>query len=385
MTIRKRGNSWEYRFDIGRIAGKRKQITKSGFKTKKAAEQAAVQALNYYNNGGLLVNYSELTLSDLLDLWFETMRPTWKNKTVETYGKVINLKIKPVLGSFKVRSLTPLKIQEFINKVYEENSANYAQLIRIVLGAAFKYAVVPLGIVSSSPCEYIKIPKKGKPAEASCVDLNVLQKAYNEIRPPYNVALMIALHTGLRLGEVFALNWGDIDLNDKIIDVNKTMSYTSKSWRISEPKTAESRRRVPFGDSLAALLLSYRSEQLKNKMEYGRFYVKNYIKDGVVNFDSGVETDFLLTDRWGSFAKPSSMERYCRKYGFKFHSLRHTHATAMIESGVNPRIVKDRLGHSDVSITLQTYTHPTESAQRAAVDIFEKSVSNLRTNQLKAK
>ena len=385
MTIRKRGNVWEYRFDVAKVGGKRKQITKSGFKTKKECESEALKALNYYKNGGLLVNFADLSYSDLLDLWFKTMRPTWKSKTAELYEKIIYLKLKPALGSFKVRSLTPLKIQEFINQIYEENSQNYARLIRIVLGSSLKYAVVPLGIISSSPCEYIKLPKTDKPSEAPCVDLETIQKAFNEIRTPYNVALMVALHTGLRLGEVFALNWGDIDLNNKIIDVNKTLSYSSKLWRISTPKTNESRRRIPFGDSLRDLLLSYRSEQLKNRMEYGRFYVKNYIKDGVVNFESGEDADFLLTEKWGMFAKPSNMERYCRKYGFRFHWLRHTHATSLMDSGVNPKIVKERLGHSNVSITLQTYTHPTEAAQRAAVDIFEENVSKMRTNNRKAK
>lgn len=375
MTIRKRGNVWEYRFDAAKVGGKRKQITKSGFKTKKACEDAAIKAQNYYKNGGLLVSYADLSYADLLSLWFETMRPTWKPNTAELYKKIIELKLTPALGSFKVKSLTPLKIQDFINQIYKENSLNYARLVRIVLGASLKYAVVPLGIIPSSPAEYIKIPKKDKPTEPSCVDLETIQKAFNEIKAPYNVALMIALHTGLRLGEVFALNWGDIDLNNKIIDVNKTLSYTSKSWLISSPKTNESRRRVPFGDSLARLLSSYRAEQLKNKIEYGQFYVKNFIKDGLVNFESGTETDFLLTERWGAFAKPSSMERYCRKYGFRFHALRHTHATSLMDAGINPKIVKERLGHSNVSITLQTYTHPTEDAQRAAVSVFEKRLT----------
>lgn len=377
MTIRKRGNVWEYRFDAAKIGGKRHQVTKSGFKTKKECEAAAMKAYNYYKNGGLLVNYADLSYSDLLDLWFSTLSPSWKPKTAELYKKIIDLKLRPVLGSFKVRSLSPLKIQEFINQVYAENSANYAKLIRIVMGATFKYAVVPLGIITSSPCEYIKIPNTEKPAEASCVDSETLRAAFEGIPSPYNVAMMVSLHTGLRLGEVFALNWGDIDFADKIINVNKTIAYTSKLWRISAPKTKDSIRRVPFGDSLASLLLSYRSEQLKNRMSYGRYYVKNYLKDGVVNFDSGEELDFVFTDRWGSFAKPASMERYCRRFGFRFHSLRHTHATGLINSGVNAKIVKDRLGHSNVSITLQTYTHPSEAAQRSAVEVFEKNVNKM--------
>ena len=84
---------------------------------------------------------------------------------------------------------------------------------------------------------------------------------------------------------------------------------------------------------------------------------------------------------WGEFCKPNNMERYCRKYGFKFHQIRHLHATSLIDSGISAKIVKDRLGHSNVNVTLQTYTHPSEKAQREAVEVFERNVVNLVTNR----
>ena len=83
MTIRKRNDSWEYRFDIARVNGKRKQISKSGFKTKKECEKEALKALAYYQNGGLVVNYENISFADLLDLWYETNLPTWKIQTAK--------------------------------------------------------------------------------------------------------------------------------------------------------------------------------------------------------------------------------------------------------------------------------------------------------------
>lgn len=385
MTIRKRNDSWEYRFDVAKINGKRKQISKSGFKTKKECEKEAFKALAYYQNGGLMVNYAEISYADLLDLWFNTMKPTWKPKTADLYSNIIKNKLKVSLGQFKVKSITPLKMQEYINEVYQTHSQNYARLIRIVAGESLKYAVVPLGIISSSPCEYLRVPHSDKPSEAKVTEIEVLRQAYEEIKPPYNTALMIAFHTGLRIGEVFALNWSDIDFDNKIINVNKTLSYSAKSWRITAPKTKESVRSVPFGDQLKDILLNYRAEQLKNKVKYGKFYIKNNVIDGRIDFEHGEELDFVLTEKWGEFAKPNNMERYCRKYGFKFHSLRHLHATSLIDSGISPKIVKDRLGHSNINITLQTYTHPSDQAQREAVEVFEKNVVNLHTNSIKRK
>ena len=381
MTIRKRNDVWEYRFDIAKVNGKRKQISKSGFKTKKECEAAALKALNYYQNGGLMVAYADISYADLLDLWYDTCKPTWKPKTAELYKGIIENKLKASLGQFRVKSLTPLKMQDYINQVYATHSQNYAKLIRILLGASLKYAVVPLGIISSSPCEYLRVPHSESPEKAKVVDMDVFKKAYSEIKSPYNTALMIALHTGMRIGEVFALNWSDIDLDNKIINVNKTLSYSGKSWRISAPKTKDSIRLIPFGEVLKDVLSNYKAEQLKNKVMYGKFYIKNRVKDGIVNFDKGEEQDFILTERWGEFCKPNNMERYCRKYGFKFHQIRHLHATSLIDSGISAKVVKDRLGHSNISVTLQTYTHPSEKAQREAAEVFERNVVNWVTNR----
>jgi integrase len=107
---------------------------------------------------------------------------------------------------------------------------------------------------------------------------------------------------------------------------------------------------------------------------YGRYYTKNRVKDGIVNHESGEEYDFVFTEKWGIFAKPSSMERICRSQGFKFHSLRHLHASSLIESGISPKTVQERLGHSNIQTTLQTYTHPTEKMQREAVEVFDKKM-----------
>ena len=370
MTIRKRNNFWEYRFEIAKVDGKRKRISKSGFKTKKECESAALKAQNYYKNGGLLTDYAEISFSDLLDLWLEVMKPTWKQSTYDLYSKIIELKIKKSLGTYKVKSLSPVAIQKYINEIYSELSPNYAKLIKIVLCSAMKYATTPLGIIPSSPCEYIKIPKHEQITQTKTLEEDIFSIC-DKVNEPFRTALLVSYFTGMRIGEVFALNWNDIDLKGKTINVDKTLSYSGNSWRISTPKTKTSIRVIPIGDSLCRILSNYKAYQLKNKVYYGKFYVKNYLKDSCLNHESGEETDFVFTTKWGEFAKPSEMQRICRKFGFKFHQLRHTHATKLIESGISPKIVQERLGHSNITTTLQTYTHPTKEMQLEAVRVFE--------------
>ena len=377
MTIRKRNNVWEYRFDIAKINGKRKQISKSGFKTKKECEKEALKALAYYQNGGLTVNYENISFSDLLDLWYETNLPTWKIQTAKSYKIVMEAKIKPIIGTFRVKSISPLAYQDFINRIYEENSPCYAKLIRAISTSALRYAVVPLGILTSSPSDYIKTPYYKPKQGAKCVDLDVLKKAYKEIEEPYSFALLVALHTGMRIGEVFGLCWRDIDLKGKTIKVNRTVCYNKGKWLVSAPKTKKSERVIPFGDSLLSTLESIKAYQLKNKIKYGEYYIKNFVKDDVINEAEGEEMDFLFTKMWGSFVDYHTMEKKVKKYGFKFHEIRHLHATRLIDSGINAKIVQERLGHSNIAITLQTYTHPSEQAQREAVDIFEKNVGEM--------
>ena len=376
MNVRKRGDVWEYRFYISQD-GKRRQISKSGFKTKKECEREGMRSLAYYENGGIYTKLENITFSELLDLWFSSCSANWKPNTKNLYSKIIRLKIRPKLGTFKVRTLTPLKIQQFVNETFEELSPQYAKLVRIVLIASLKYAVVPLGILSGSPAEYVKAPRiSAQKKDSETISADYLKTIISEIPEPYKTAIIISFYTGLRLGEVFALNWCDFNFSDKIINVNKTMSYTANTWRISTPKTPTSCRLVSLPDALVLHMEQFKRWQLENSLKYGEFYIQNYIDDELLNYESGDKTDLILREPNGAFAKPARMQAICRKYRIRFHSLRHTHATTLISSGVNPKIVQERLGHSNISTTLQTYVHPDRKSHDEAAQIFNRYAIN---------
>lgn len=161
LNTRKRGKSWEYRFEAASVDGKRKQITKSGFKTKKEALEAGTKALNEYNNCGMHFVPSELSYSDYLDIWIKQYGTSLKMTTIENYSKKIRLYIKPALGQYRLKALSAASIQQFINNKFNEGfSRNTLSVIKGIITSSLSYAVQPLGYIQSSPAIYVKIPSK---------------------------------------------------------------------------------------------------------------------------------------------------------------------------------------------------------------------------------
>jgi integrase len=185
----------------------------------------------------------------------------------------------------------------------------------------------------------------------------------------YHIPLQIGYYTGMRRGEVCALTWDDIDLNKKTIEVNKTMILNrSNKYDLTEPKTQASYRIISIGDSLLKILKDHRIFQKEMKLKLGEFYRD---KDYPL-------TNMVCTSKNGTFTKhtvlSNSMTNIVERelgFSFNFHMLRHTHASILIQNGVNPKDVQYRLGHSNISITLDTYTHTSEESRRRVADIFD--------------
>jgi len=208
----------------------------------------------------------------------------------------------------------------------------------------------------------------------------------------HHVPLMIGFHTGLRIGEVFGLTWNDIDLDAGTITVNrqqirfKPSKQVKNRWCFSEPKTRASYRTVKIGQTLIDVLKKHRLRQKQEKLSCGEYYVRYKTKaigDGVFDLIQSPDgdVDLVCTSEDGTWITPETF-RYCSKtiqkqlnIQFEFHALRHTHATLLAESGVNPKNLQMRLGHEKIETTLQTYIHDTQAMADETVDMFERIVS----------
>lgn len=402
--------NWEYRFEAAKVEGKRRTISKAGFRTKKEAEIAGAKAMAEYNNAGLRFEPSEMSYADFLEYWYDNyVMMSCKYNTQTGYRNIIDNHLKPALGAYKLRSLTPVMLQDYVNKKFVAGlKKTTLKNIMGVLTGSLTYAVQPAQLLQASPAAYIKYPK----LQDERADVNRTVISVDDFRRmmerfergnPFRYALMIGFYTGLRIGEVYGLTWEDIDLTAGTLAVKRLVYKRSpdgkeekSAWYFGSTKTSASVRTIKIGNTLVKELKEYRTLQKAQRLEYGEYYTRIYRKaekdekgntiHRLVEVEGSVpvalpEAELVMRKVNGQYSSSDAFKyaarviHYDLGIKFNFHSLRHTHATMLIESGVSAKAVQARLGHENIQTTLQTYVHNTEAMEQTAVDIFETAVS----------
>jgi len=364
--------NWYYCIDLGIIDGKRKRIKRKG--VKKEALAALRKAENELEDKGSVLLESSITFSNYLDYWYkEYVLLNCKYSTQDYYGRIIKNHITPAIGHYKLKNLNPAILQKFLNQKhldgYSKNSINNSFG---VLSGSLKMAVHPYKYIKENPMFYVKAPKTQE-NKKSKEDLKVLSlDNFNKIikRFPqgtsFYIPLQIAFHTGMRGGEVTALQWDNIDLEKGIIKVEHTLIGKGKGvFELGTPKTTSSYRNIKIGNTLIEILKQHKLYQKEMKLKYGQWYTNS---NWVCTKENG---EHITTD---SIKYLSRVVNYEIMIKFDFHSLRHTHATMLLESGANIKDIQKRLGHSKLSTTMDTYSHVTDKMESETVNILESII-----------
>ena len=390
VNTRKRGQTWQYQFEAAAIDGKRKQITKSGFRTKKEALEAGTMALAEYNNSGLTFTPSEISFNDYLDYWLkEYAQVNLKETTVDNYSKKIKLYIKPELGLYKLKALTPAILQSFINKKFNEGfSRNTLLVLKGILSGSLNYAVEPLMFIKFSPMAPVKLPlTRAIPDVESRKKEKIIitQEEFKTIikRFPFghscHLPLQLAYRCGVRLGEAFAITWDDVDFEKRTLAINKQVQWKNKFWYFTDTKY-KSDRIIDLDDIMLDILKKYKEINERSRNFYREYYTQMKVNDlKQINSEQGKDVNLINVRENGTYIQPRVMQNCFRvihyNLGIKdldYHSLRHTHATMLLSEGVNAKVVQERLGHKKVEITLEVYTHVTDKMRRDAIKVLNK-------------
>ncbi len=362
ITKRKDGR-WEARILTGYNANGN-PIRKSVYaRTRNEAVEEIQNLKRLYSTGQLQPQTKEITLSKWLNDWLETyIRPHRAPKTYHSYEGFVRVHLIPALGSLPIRKVTPTEIQQLLNtKSHSELSAYTVLGMKRVLHTAMAQAWKN-GLIEHNPAARVNSPKLPH-RDPQSLTAEQVQRFLAEARGHvFEHLFSLACLTGLRLGEVLGLQWGDFDPDRKSIRVARQLQRGKDGHFFREPKTKESQRHLALSQPGVDALLAQRS--LLRALGVAPHH------------------DLIFVGRSGAPIDQKTVNTHLKKILVKaglpplsFHKLRHTVATLMVAQGVNLHTVKQQLGHSQISLTANLYAHEVESTQRKAVEELEQALN----------
>jgi integrase len=354
---------WAARLSLGYRDGKRDRRSLYGETRGEVADKLrlAIQA----QRDGVLAAPSRLTVDQFLASWLEDVaRVRLRPRTYCSYVQVVRLHVSPHLGRLPLRTLSPHALQKWINALHGGGlGARTCQYARAILRSALSQAL-RWGHVTRNAASLIEIPRVPRheitplrPDQARAV-LAVARE--HRLGALFTVALAL----GLRQGEALGLRWGAVSFTARQIEVRSALQRVGGQWRFVEPKSARSRRTVALPRVVVVALRAQRLRQRRERLLAGAAWR---------------EHDLVFSTRVGTPIEASNLTKTFRTVlaraevpRVRFHDLRHTAATFLLAQGVDSRTIMETLGHSQISLTLNTYAHVLPSLQKDAAEKMDR-------------
>lgn len=371
----KHGNTYTVVVDTSPDPKNRKQKKKT-FKKSGDAEAWLAETIAAVNKGTYF-EAVKTTTGEWLEEWLKSygkhnLAPT----TYQGYKIIIEKHLTPALGAILLRDLKPKDIRDYYQKALEGGrkdkkvkalgaglSTTTVSQHHRVLREALQHAL-ELEMIYRNPADAVKPPKKAK-HEIKFLPVEEANKIIDLFKGSYMyMPVFMAVTTGARRAEILALRWADIDLKKGIVNIGRGL-YTTKEQGLffKNPKNKTSKRAVNISAEVIKALKKYKTVQKRSMLSFGK-------QQG--------ENDLICSLQDGSMINPSTVTKRFQEvtedagYKVTFHQLRHAHASYLLKQGVHPKVVSERLGHSNISMTMDLYSHIAPTLQREAADELDK-------------
>lgn len=362
----KRGRTWSYVLYFGRDStGRKRQKWVGGFDTRRAAEDALVAALGKRRDG-IAADAGRMTVGDYLDQWLTGVAPSLRPTTAQSYRKLMRDHVIRHVGNVRLVDLTAPRIRMLHGELLDNGrldiqgglSPTTVATVHRVLSHALKDAATA-GLLPRNPAAVVKPPRRARPQWRvwSAEQVQRFLQAAAEDRLYALWALLVT--TGLRRGEALALRWDDVDVETSRLRVQRSFTTAGYEVHLTEPKTAAGRRSVSLDQQTTRILVEHRRRQAEKRLRVGPEWR---------------DTGLVFTDELGRAIHPTRAYVLFRELirrnpllpKIRLHDLRHTAATLALAAGVHPKVVQERLGHANIAITLDTYSHVVEGLREEA-------------------
>lgn len=345
---------------IDPATGKERRTTRRGFKTMKEAKQAERNLLLDVEENGFCSVSEKQTFEAVARLWLESYQTTVKPTTYQNTKSYLEILVKDYFNNTLIDDLTVLKLQKITIEL-SKRYLNYTIHLSVI-NRVLKYAVL-LDIIKTNPLDKIIRPKQQEKRETKKAFTKdelteFLTLAEKHASPVLFVAWRTLAYTGLRRGELLALEWSDIDFENRTLRVERTLVRIAGQLSTQSPKTKKSRRMIALDPHTIEILKSWRLKQKK------------------ILFKNGAgKSELVFSNSSGGYLMESrlrdELRKFLRKHGLPLitvHGLRHTHASILFEAGVEAKQIADRLGHSRIQTTLDMYTHINDNQRYEVTD-----------------
>jgi len=355
-SIRQRADgTWEARISL--VGGVRKSL----YGKTRTEVQAKLRSAQRDIDAGMSIDSGKITVRDYLEKWLNSsVKPSVKVRTYEGYESIVRVRVLPHLGRKAIGRVTSLDLQSMYTELAESGlSARSVQHTHRVLHLAFTQAM-RWSMLTRNPCDGVTPPQAQRPKLQVLTQEQVATLLDVTREHPNHALFVLAVTTGMRIGELLGLTWADIDLDGKKLMVRQSLQRQNEAGLVFvEPKTSRSRRTIMLSQRAVSALRHHRARKNEQRLLTG----SEWQDLGLVfsNATGGAPDPGWQRQVFQEELKRAGLPR------LRFHDLRHTAATLLLSQGVHPKVVSEMLGHATITLTLDTYSHlvPVMHAQAA--------------------